>query len=178
MFEEQKKVDLVALRLEEARNTDLTPKVTAFLKTLLDLDRKERAAKPSGGAEGAGDGGGLVNVEEEGGELQEGPEREDEDEKLKEELRGDRKFDYYATKMALQAASVKRDRLFSLPGTPEEVNLKLVGDQTIKSITMPTLFLYFEEEEEKNQKRVGEVHRGNSDVHFHEADNILTLQSE
>lgn len=181
MFEEQKKVDLVALRLEEARTTDLTPKVTAFLKTLLDLDKKERAVKPSAAAEeGAGEAGaGPGFVEEEGvGEPRGEPEREDEQERKVEELKGDRKFDYYATKMALQAASVKKDRLFSLPGTPEEVNLKLVGDQTIKSITMPRLFLHFDEEGEKEKARVEEVYQGSSEVHFDQAPDILTLQSE
>ncbi|KAK7097677.1 serine/threonine-protein kinase PRP4 homolog [Littorina saxatilis] len=154
MFEEQKKVDWVALRLEDARNTDLTPKVSAFLKTLLDLDKKERAAKPP-----------IDDYYPEGPPLPPDSEtditevhvaelerEEEEEEDDKEELKGDRKFDYYATKMALQAASVKKDRLYSLPGTPEEVNMKLVGDNTIKSITMPGLVIHQHKQDQEKDR--------------------------
>ncbi|XP_076467558.1 uncharacterized protein LOC143298565 [Babylonia areolata] len=139
MFEEQKKVDLVALRLEEARNFDFTPRVSAFIQTLLDLDRKERTS--------------ALRTDTPAGEPSEGPvepgedlppeaereEREEEEKEWKEELKGDRKFDYYATKMALYAASVKKAPPMVLPGTPEEDNMKLVGDQNVRSITMRTL---------------------------------------
>ena len=185
MFEELKKVDMVALRLEEARSNDLTPKVSAFLKTLLDLDKRERAPK-AGKGESATEGGGAAGTDalQEGGagDGQGGAggrgEDEEKEERPQEELKGDRKFDYYATKMALQAASVKRDVFFSLPGTPEEVNLKLVGDQTIKSITMPRVFLHFCDGDDGEKEGVGEeVHRGSFfDVPFrHKAPNILTL---
>ncbi|KAL8581009.1 hypothetical protein ACOMHN_048043 [Nucella lapillus] len=145
MFEEQKKIDMVALRLADARSTDYTPRVSAFIQTLLDLDKKERrrSLRPEDAGEAS-----YGPKEASGGDLQPDSDREEEKEEgKKEELKGDRKFDYYATKMALYAASVKKAPPVSLPGTPEEINMKLVGDQTIKSITMPPLRLYHHPEQ-------------------------------
>nr|KAG5696275.1 hypothetical protein BaRGS_019977 [Batillaria attramentaria] len=117
MFEEQEKVDVVAMRLEEARFVDLTPKVDAFLKSLDECERRsrERMQQENPAAE-------LVVGEDGQVELDSRPER---DEPEKDELKGDRKFDYYATKMAIYTANVKRDTLPGIPGTPEEVNMRL-----------------------------------------------------
>jgi hypothetical protein len=74
-------------------------------------------------------------------EEEEPTEQQEEAVRAKDEKKGDRKWDYYATQMAKQMATLKKDPLPVIPGTPEEVKMRHVGNQSIRSITMPWITL-------------------------------------
>lgn len=128
MFEETIKLNPAAMLLEAERAMDPTPRVGAFIKSLQELQKRSRDTKQRGDGFDR-----VVDVKL--------------SEEKDEELIGDRKFDYYATKMAVHMASIKRDSFPSIPGTPDELNRRMVGNQAIRSLTMPCLRLDFERDD-------------------------------
>lgn len=123
VFEEEEKVDVIALRLQGVRTEDPSPKVLAFIRSMDELDMRRRGQFSSARQQGGGEG--AIGV------------------KKGENWRGEYKFDYYATKMALYAAHVCREPLPGVPGTPDDINLRLVGQRGVRSLTMPCLRLDF-----------------------------------